>query len=104
MISAVFAAAMLFMQAAPAATALGPASSAAPTASNSVAPLTVTSRKQQSGDLDPNQVTCHSEPVLGSLFPKKVCATRREASERKQNDQQQADAFQRSTITGAQPH
>jgi hypothetical protein len=102
MISAVFAAAMLFMQAAPAATTTAPA--AAPTASNSVAPLTVTSRKQQSGDLDPNQVTCHSEPVLGSLFPKKVCATRRETSERKQNDQQQADAFQRSTIAGAQPH
>jgi len=103
MITAVFAAAMLFMQAAPSA-APASAPSAAPTASNSVAPLTVTSRKQQSGDLDPNQVTCHSEPVLGSLFPKKVCATRRETSERKQNDQQQADAFQRSTIAGAQPH
>ncbi|HEX3365500.1 hypothetical protein [Phenylobacterium sp.] len=100
MIGAVFAAAVLLMQAAPA--TAPPAPSATPAASASVSPLTVTGRKQQSGDLDPNQVLCHSEPKLGSLFPTKVCATRRETDERRRNDQEQARDFQRSIIVGKQ--
>jgi hypothetical protein len=103
MISAVFAAAVLFMQAAPAATPSAPPA-AAPAGSGSVSPVTVTSKKPAAVDLDPNQEVCHSEPVIGSLFPKKVCATRRELSDRRQHDQDVVQEFQRSTIIGVQPH
>jgi hypothetical protein len=102
MISAVFAAAaILFMQAAPAAT---PSPAAAPPAASTVSPVSVTGKKQAAVDKDPNEVICHSEAVIGSLFPKKVCASRREMEERRTNDQKVAADFQRSTIVGTQPH
>ena len=97
MISAIFAATILFMQAAPAAT-----SGAAPAGSHAVSPLTVTGKKPQTVDLDPNQLICHSESVVGSLFPKKICATRRELAERRQQGQDQTDTFQRSPMNGVQ--
>jgi hypothetical protein len=103
MISAIFAAGLLFMQAQPTADpATAPA--AAPTPSgHAVSPLTVTSRKQQSGDLNPAEVVCHSESVIGSRFPKKVCASRRELAERRQEDQATTENFNRGTLNGGQP-
>jgi hypothetical protein len=103
MIVAVFAAGLLFMQAQPAADpAAAPA--AAPTPSgHPVSPVTVTSRKQQSGDLNPAEVICHSESVIGSRFPKKVCASRRELAERREQDQATAENFSRGTLNGGQP-
>jgi hypothetical protein len=105
MISAIFAATVLFMQAAPTATpnaASGAAPSAAPAGSSAVSPLTVTGKKPHAVDLDPNQTICHSESVVGSLFPKKICATRRELAERRQQGQDQTDTFQRSPMNGVQ--
>ncbi len=101
MFSAVFAAALLFMQATPAAT---PAPAETPPAASTVSPVSVTGKKQAAVDKNPNEVICHSEAVIGSLFPKKVCASRREMDERRANDQKVAADFQRSTIAGAQPH
>ena len=106
MISAVFAAAALLMQAAPAADpAAAPGAAPAPAASgsHSVSPLTVTGKKQVEADKDPNETICHSENVIGSRFPKKVCATRRELAERKQQDQATTEAFNRGTLGGGQP-
>ncbi len=88
MIGAFFLAAVLLIQADPAA---APASSQPPTAASpqttTVSPAVVTAKKPAS-TLDPNEVICHSEPVLGTLFPKKVCATRQELSDRRRSDQQ----------------
>jgi hypothetical protein len=102
MISAMFAASVLLLQAAPAAST-APAPALGPAGSSAVSPVTVTSKKQQAADLNPNETICHSEAVIGSLFPKKVCATRRELADRRQQDQQQAQDFQRSVIQGKQP-
>ncbi|THD72256.1 hypothetical protein [Phenylobacterium sp.] len=106
MVSAVLAAAVVFMQAAAAgtpATTTDPSPPPAATASNSVSPLTVTGKTRQAVDLDPSAVVCHSETKLGSLLPIKICATRREVDERRQNDQQVARDFQRSVMVGKQP-
>jgi hypothetical protein len=109
MLSAVLTAAALFLQAAPAAVADAP--SAAPTPSpapalgpaTSVAPVTVNGAKSKSANLDPGRLICHNETVLGTLFPKKVCATQREMAERRDNDRQVTDAFQRAVIVGPPP-
>ena len=89
MIIALFAAAVLFAQAEPAAApaAAPPASSAA--GDKTVSPLTVTptpsiSKKRE---LDPTVVVCTSEIPIGSRFPVKTCATRRERGQRTQDDQ-----------------
>jgi hypothetical protein len=83
MIGAILAATVLFAQAAPAAT---PAPPTAP-AGNTVSPATVTGKKAST--VDPKQVVCRREAVLGTLFPKEVCATRQEMTERTRLDQQQ---------------
>ena len=91
MISAFLMAAAIFAQAQPAAAAAPStaAPSAAPPAAGAphdVSGVTVTGQKKGS---DPTEVVCHSEPVLGSMFPKKVCASRGALAERR--DQDQAD-------------
>jgi hypothetical protein len=52
-------------------------------ASTTVTPAVVNGKKAP----DPNQVICRSEPVLGTLFPKKTCATRAELADRAAQDQ-----------------
>ena len=76
-----------------------PASAAKPDGNN-VDGVTVTGKKQAEVDKDPNQVMCHSEPVMGSLFPKKVCASRRDIAERRQGDQALVRYFERGVIAG----
>jgi hypothetical protein len=78
-----------------------PTASAAKPGGNQVEGVTVTGKKQAEADKDPNEVLCHSEPVLGSLFPAKVCATRRELSERRRNDQEVARKFEDENVDGA---
>lgn len=79
MISLFLAAGVLFAQAEPA------AAPAAPPAARAVSPVTVTGKKPKT--LDPNEMVCRKEPVLGSLFPKEICATRQELSDRRNLDQ-----------------
>jgi len=89
MIGAVLAVSMMFAQAAPAA-APDAAVSAAPPAStpHGVSGVTVTgeSAKKRAAP-DPKEIVCHREPVMGSLFPKEVCARREEIMERQRVDQ-----------------
>jgi len=98
MFSALLSAIALFYQAAPAATP------AAPDPGHAVSGVTVTAKKAVSDEQVANTVICHDEPVLGSRFPKKVCATNRALGERKADDKEAARDFQRSIIVGAQPH
>jgi hypothetical protein len=85
MIAALFAASVVMFQAAPAAepSAAPPAS----TAARGVTGVTVTGEKAKKNAPDPKEVICHREPVLGSLFPKEVCARREDIADRKRLDQ-----------------
>ena len=103
MYSAAFAAIVLFFQAAPAATPVPAKTAPAAETGHAVSGVTVTAKTPKSEEAAQNTVVCHSEPVLGSLFPKKVCATVRETADRKKNDQEVARDFQRSIIVGTQP-
>jgi hypothetical protein len=58
---------------------------APPTSSKNLSGVTVTAKKAAS-DLDQKEVVCHKEAVLGSLFPKQVCATREARAERTRQD------------------
>ena len=63
--------------------------------------VTVTGKKPTAVDFGAKEVICHSEPVMGSLFPKKVCATRGELALRRQNDQEVARRFANGVQDGA---
>ena len=83
MISVLFAAGALFA----AAQSGAQAGTALPATPPAVAPAVVNgAAKASDGDMD--KVVCHSERVLGTLFPKKTCASRREQIERARQDQQ----------------
>ena len=86
MISAVLAAAVLMMQAASAADPAATANAAKLPGSNTIAPVTVTGAGKTK-PADRTEVVCHKEPVLGSLFPKEVCANRLERDQRREQDQ-----------------
>jgi hypothetical protein len=81
MIGALLTAAWLFAQSAPVA--------AAPPADKTVSPVTVTPAPSISKrrEADPGGVVCTSELPIGSRFPVKTCATRRERQQRTQEDQ-----------------
>ena len=82
MISAVLAAAVLFAQAEPAAAPAAAKSGAA------VSPVTVVgARPEKPGTTHPDELVCRNEPVLGTLFPKRICARRDELAERQRVDQ-----------------
>jgi hypothetical protein len=93
MLGALFTVAALFAQAAPDSAPASPPASAAPaTATASTPPhgvsgVTVTAKPKAKGDVDPKEVVCHSEAVLGSMFPKKVCASREAIADRRNVDQ-----------------
>jgi hypothetical protein len=84
MIGVALAAVVLFAQAGPAAEP-GPAPAAAAAQPRAVSPVVVTGQKDAADKGD--EMVCHSEPVLGSLFPKKICARRAEIAERRRVDQ-----------------
>jgi len=74
MISVVFAAAILFSDATPAATAPIPAVAATPASAPVVAKV------------DRNAVVCHNEEVVGSRIPKRICMTKAQEEDRAQQD------------------
>jgi hypothetical protein len=87
-------AAVLLAQAAPSlaqTNSSDPAAAPSPppaTAGKNLGGVTVTGKKVAPGAPDPKEVVCHREPVLGSLFPKEVCARREDIAERRRVDQQ----------------
>lgn len=82
MIAAILLASIMFAQAEPS------AAPPAPKAPNSVSGVTVTGEAaKKRAPPDPKEVVCHKEAVLGSLFPKQVCAQRQELAQRKREDQ-----------------
>jgi hypothetical protein len=101
MFSAILSAIVLLGQAAPAA-APAPATAAKP--DSTVSGVTVTPKIAPPDLQQARVVVCHDEQVLGSMFPKKVCATKQGLEERRKNDQEVTRDFQRSVIVGPQPH
>ena len=87
MIAAILTATVLFVQAAPATTPTSPSPTAAAPAST-VSPVTVNGKKA-SAKPDGSEVVCRTEPVLGTLFPKKICASRDQFAERTRQDQKE---------------
>ena len=87
MITVLATAAVLLLQQAAPATALAAAAPPAPAiaSGSTVTPAVVAGKKPAA---DPNQVVCRTEAVIGTLFPKKTCATRKELAERAVEDQQ----------------
>jgi hypothetical protein len=87
MFSAILAAALLMAQSTPAAAAAAsdPASPPAVAATGATTPVKV----KRSDD-----VICHSEEVLGTRFPKKVCYTRAEQEDRAQQDHDNLNRMQ----------
>jgi hypothetical protein len=80
MLNAASAAALLLVQAAPAAS---PPSATTPAA---VSPVIV--KGQKPSVTEDNQVVCHSEKVIGSLFPRQICATKAQLADRRFQDRQ----------------
>ena len=77
-----------------------PAPADAKPAGKDVSGVTVTGKKSAGVDFGSSEVVCHSEPVLGSLFPTKVCATRGELALRRQNDPEVARKFSSGMTDG----
>jgi hypothetical protein len=84
MITVLATAAVLMLQQAAPVAASAAAAPPAP-AATTVSPAVVAGKKPAA---DPNQVVCRTEAVIGTLFPKKTCATRKELAERAVEDQQ----------------
>jgi hypothetical protein len=90
MISAIFAAAILMAQSTPAA-------ASAPTPSTPVvapAAPSATVNVAKGPKVNKDGLVCHTEPVLGSRIPKKVCMTPAEAADRAQQDQMMLNHMQ----------
>ncbi len=86
MIRLIFAVVVVLAQTAPvAAQTAGPLAAATPT--KDVSGVTVTGKKAAPGAQDPNEMVCHKEPVLGTMFPKVVCARREDIADRRRLDQ-----------------
>ncbi len=83
--------ATLLAQGAPAtaATAGNAISPPAATAPGSVSPVIVPGKKGQVAEKLQGEMVCRSEAVLGTLFPKRICATRQEIAERRTWDQKE---------------
>jgi hypothetical protein len=88
MIGAFLAATVLFAQAAAAATPDAAGAPAAASTAHVVSPVTVTGKKAAAADRG-SELVCRTEPVLGTLFPKKICARRDELAQRTREDQKE---------------
>jgi len=58
-----------------------------PASGRGLSGVTVTGAQAKHRALDPKEIVCHREPVMGSLFPKEVCARREEFADRQRTDQ-----------------
>jgi hypothetical protein len=83
MIGAVFSAALLLAQAAPA--AMPPAAAPAPV---------VTSTSAPAQKVNKDGLICHSEQILGTRIPKRVCFTPEEAEQRRLQDKANLERMQ----------
>jgi hypothetical protein len=90
MFSAILAATVLLAQAAPAAADPAPASVAAAPAPDAKVVVAQGPKVNRDG------LICHTEPVLGSRIPKKVCFTPSQAADRAQQDQMMLNRMQGS--------
>ena len=86
MISAIVALAMLMAEPPPAPATGAPAPAATPPAAAAAAPVVKVKRD--------SDMICHSEMVLGSHIPNRVCYTRAEQEDRKQQDQRNLNHMQ----------
>ena len=66
----------------------------APKDGKTISPLIVTPTPQAKAVVANSTMVCHSEPVLGSMFPKKICATKSEIADRKAVDQAEVRKWQ----------
>ncbi|HEX5263351.1 MAG TPA: hypothetical protein VFW13_07480, partial [Phenylobacterium sp.] len=73
----------------PPAPAAPPSAAPGAAAGKTVSPVVVTPIPQPTFEAKKNTVVCHDEQVLGSMFPKKVCATETQRAERRSEDQEQ---------------
>jgi hypothetical protein len=73
----------------PAPAAAATPAAAKPASGEDLSGVTVTGRRIPESQRDPTEVLCHDETPIGTRFPKRVCATRRQYSERRQMDQEQ---------------
>src|ERR1700744_1326182 len=93
------AAAILFAQAQPDA-APRPAAAPAPAVvapnGKTVSPLVVTPEAKPTTEGKQNTTVCHNETVVGSMFPKKVCATNAQPQEPRDVDQAESRQCVRS--------
>jgi hypothetical protein len=87
MVGAVLIASVLLAQAAPDAAAQPAVGAAAAVKATVVSPVTVTATKPADAATSGDELVCRNEAVLGTLFPKKVCARRADRMERRRVDQ-----------------
>jgi hypothetical protein len=66
-----------------------PAPDASKPAGNNLDGVTVTGKRIPDSQKDPTEVLCHEEVPIGTRFAQKVCATRRQFTERRMMDQEQ---------------
>ncbi|HEX3888333.1 MAG TPA: hypothetical protein VHW05_12610 [Phenylobacterium sp.] len=85
MLNAVFAATALLLQAAPTAAPVITPASAPVAAQAPISPVTVQGQKKSV--VEDNKIICRKEQVLGTLFPREVCARKSEIEERRRVDQ-----------------
>ncbi len=86
---------------APADPAAPPSAAPTPTAApagHSVDSVTVTGKKVPDSQKDPNEVICKSTIPMGSRFPVKTCASRRDLLARQQGDQAMVRTFEQGII------
>jgi hypothetical protein len=86
MISSVLAAALLMAQAAPDA-----AGAQVPMAAAPAAPAPVAAKGPK---VNKDGLVCHTEEVLGSRIPKRICFTPEQLADRKQQDQETLERLQ----------
>ncbi len=80
MLSAISVVAALLAQSAPTGST---AAATAPTVSSVVV------QGQKSAVAVDTEIVCHKEKVLGTMFPKEICARRQDIAERRRTDQEQ---------------
>ena len=89
MIGAVLSAALLLAQAAPEAAALS-----APAAAPGAATPTVTPAAAPAQKVNKDGLVCHTEQILGSRIPKRVCFSPEEAEQRRIQDKENVERMQ----------
>jgi len=96
-----FAASILLADTTPAAAAAANAVTPPAAATDTVSPATVTAAPKAAPANKP-RVVCRTEPVTGSMFPKKTCYTTDDMAQRKQDERANLEHMQNNL--GLQSH